>query len=128
MKSIGPFLSIGCIAALTHQLVVIVLVEATVVVPSFANPLGFGVAWLLSYVGHRKFTFRSNLSHWQAAPRFFCVSLFSLFCNQVIFVLLLTFTPLHYTISLFITLAAVSVLTYLLSAKWAFYSKEVEQK
>jgi putative flippase GtrA len=122
VKTVAPFLIVGTLAAAIHQIVVVGLVELTTMVPAYANPIGFLLAWLVSYTGHRRYTFKSDAPHLHAMPRFFAISVFSLMCNQGGYVLLLNYTPLHYWIALFITLVVVAAMTYVLSAKLAFGS------
>jgi putative flippase GtrA len=120
VRSLGPFLVVGGAAALVHQVVVIALVETSLVAPSAANVPGFLTAWLVSYVGHRRFTFRSNAPHARSAPRFFAISLTAFFVNQAMYMTLLKATPLHYAVALFLTLLTVAAGTFVLSRSWAF--------
>lgn len=122
MKNLGPFLIVGATAAGVHQTVVMAIVEIGLMRPAPANIFGFCTAWLVSYFGHRKFTFRSTRAHREAAPRFLLVSLLAFAANQAIFVTLLQYTALHYAVALFLTLVAVASGTYVLSSRWAFTS------
>tara|TARA_A100001037_G_scaffold131137_2_gene118894 strand:- start:37866 stop:38246 length:381 start_codon:yes stop_codon:yes gene_type:complete len=124
MRRVAPFLLVGCCAALVHQLVVIALVESGLLSPQVANVPGFGAAWVVSYLGHRNLTFRSDAPHWQAAPRFLAVSIFSFATNQSLFMALLNFAGVQYIVALLITQVVVAVGTYVLSAVWAFRSAD----
>lgn len=120
MRGVPAFLMVGATAAAVHQLVVVALTEAGGVPPAWSNLPGFAVAWVVSYLGHRRFTFASTRPHREAAPRFLAVALLAFACNQGLFVALLRFTSLHYAIALFLTLATVAAGTYVLSGRWAF--------
>ena len=127
MKSAAPFLLVGTIAAAVHQLVVIVLVETGILGPAYGNVPAFILAWFVSYFGHRVFTFRSDRPHMEAAPRFLVVSLCAFLSNQLIFVVLLEFTSIHYAAALFLTLLLVAAGTYLFSARWAFHDAACQE-
>lgn len=120
MTGVPAFLVVGAAAAAVHQLVVVVLTEAGLLEPAWANLPGFAIAWFVSYFGHRRYTFASRRPHLQAAPRFLLVALLAFASNQALFVGLMRFTQLHYALALFLTLATVAVGTYVLSGRWAF--------
>lgn len=119
-RSVWRFLLVGGTAAAVHEAVVLALVEAGWLLPWQANLPAFALAWCVSYTGHRSLTFASDRPHREALPRFLGVSLLGLALNQALYVALLRWTPLHYAVALFITLAAVAVLTYVLARAWAF--------
>ena len=120
MRSVTSFLLVGVSATAVHHLVVIVLVESSLLPPAVANVPGFATAWWVSYLGHRRFTFRSTRPHREVAPRFLAVALLAFAANQGMFVALLSFTRLHYVLALPLTLATVAAGTYVLSRRWAF--------
>lgn len=122
MKSVPPFLFVGGTAAAVHQMTVIGIVESGLLTPAWANLPAFMVAWIVSYLGHRTFTFRSTRPHREAAPRFLAISILAFLVNQAFFVVLLRFSSLHYAVALFMVLVTVAVLTYVLSRYWAFSS------
>lgn len=111
----------GATAAITHLFVVLWLVEGAGLAPLRANVAGFGLAFIVSYAGHRHFTFAGcDSPHHQALPRFLLVALAGLLLNQGAFALLLSFTSLPYPLALVLVLAAVAVLTFVLGRHWAF--------
>lgn len=111
----------GAAAATTHLLLVLWLVEGAGLAPLRANVAGFGLAFLVSYSGHRHFTFAGCGSpHHQALPRFLMVALAGLLLNQGLFAVLLSLTPLPYPLALVLVLAVVAALTFVLGRHWAF--------
>lgn len=89
--------------------------------PLAANVFAFLVAFQVSYWGHRQWTFTArDLRHRKTLPRFILVSASSFALNEALYFLLLRYTALDYRTALFIVLAVVSILTYLLSRQWAF--------
>jgi putative flippase GtrA len=114
------FVVVGATAAAVHQLVVAGAVELAGLSPGWANLPGFMVAWVVSYLGQRRYTFRSSLPHRHAAPRFLLVSSLSFVANQGLFLLLLLVPWLHYAVALFVTQLVVAVGTYTAVRLWAF--------
>jgi putative flippase GtrA len=125
-RQLAAFLVIGAAAAATHWGAVLLLVEGGGVSPLRANVAGFGLAFLLSYGGHRRWTFAAMAPpHRVALPRFLLVALSGLLLNQALFALLLARTALPYPLALLLVLLAVAVLTFLLARCWAFATRPV---
>ncbi|QEW08093.1 GtrA family protein [Nitrincola iocasae] len=120
LAQVSRFIGVGVTALIVHWLVVRLLVPLGLV-PLLANVFGFVVAFNVSYFGHRKLTFKAEeLSHSRTLPRFATVALSSFAVNEILYALLLTFTPLRYDLALLIVLGVVAVMTYLFSRFWAF--------
>lgn len=120
LAQVSRFIGVGVTALIVHWLVVRLLVPLGLV-PLLANVFGFVVAFNVSYFGHRKLTFKAEeLSHSRTLPRFATVALGSFAVNEILYALLLTFTPLRYDLALLIVLGVVAVMTYLFSRFWAF--------
>lgn len=114
------FLLTGAMAALTHLLVVVLLVEAGMLAPLIANAGGFAIAFFVSYAGHHRFTFAAlECPHRQGLPRFLLVACSGFLLNESLFALLLR-ARWPYPAALLVALLAVAVLTFLLSRYWAF--------
>lgn len=120
-RQLAAFLATGSCAAATHWGSVLLLVEAGGLAPLHANVAGFALAFLVSYGGHRRWTFAATgLAHRVALPRFLLVAVAGLGLNQSLFALLLAATPMSYPLALLLVLAAVATFTFLLSRHWAF--------
>jgi len=114
------FLIVGTAAAAVHWLVVFFAVRAGMT-PLAANPLGWFVAFWLSWSGHRLLTFRSSdAAMRQSLPRFALISLAGFGINQVAYATLLHGAGLRYDLALALVLVAVAVLTWFASGRWAF--------
>jgi putative flippase GtrA len=120
-RRVGWFIVVGCTAAAVHFAVVVALVSLTGWPPLVANVIGWLVAFCVSFSGHWHLTFPSSGAPLaRAAGRFLLVSLTAFVANESLYALLLRLTTLRYDVLLFIVLLAVAVMTYLLSARWAF--------
>jgi putative flippase GtrA len=120
MRSPAIFLVVGLAATALHLAIVALLVESGAMGPAPANVFGFAGAWVLSYVGHARWTFRSTRAHREALPRFLAVSLLGLALGQGVYMLLLRLDTQHYLVWLGLTQAVVALGTYLLGRRWAF--------
>ena len=121
IEQLFRFLIVGCSAVGVHWTVVAALVPTFAMHPLLANPLASLTAFQVSYWGHRLFTFQAgSLRHSQTLPRFIAVACTSFAINETLYFLLLRYTKLDYRIALFLVLAAVASLTFVLSRQWAF--------
>lgn len=120
-QQILKFGVIGTFAAAVHLGVVALLVTFSMH-PLLANIFGFMIAFNVSYLGHRFWTFdnKSRLSHAASATRFWGIAVSSFAINESLFFLFLSYTPLPYLVSLFLVLLMVTPITFLLSRSWAF--------
>jgi putative flippase GtrA len=122
MRQIAIFVAVGCAAALTHLGVVALAVELTGLAPLAANVIGFGVAFLVSFGGHARWTFPISPERFATArSRFFAVAFTGFVLNQAAYAEALhLFGPRYYLPVLAAVLLGVAVSTFLLSKLWAF--------
>jgi putative flippase GtrA len=115
------FIIVGSCAAGVHFCLVLLQVQCFAVVPLLANILAFLVSFLVSYCGHRFWTFAdTTLQHAQSLPRFFLVASSSFALNEAMYFLLLRYTALPYWLSLGIVLMVVAAITFTGGRVWAF--------
>jgi putative flippase GtrA len=122
------FCAVGGTAAAVHEVIVIICVEYFGLLALQGNVVGFMCAFIVSYLGHSRFTFAnisaSNITshsvHRTALPRFFAVAFISFMLNQTLFAALLYWRVLPYEMALFIVLLSVATLTFVLSKFWVF--------
>ena len=120
-SEIARFVIVGTSAAAVHFCCVLFQVEILHWQPLLANVLAFLVAFIVSYSGHRFWTFADiTLDHAQSLPRFFLIASTSFALNEVMYYCLLKYTPLPYWLSLGIVLLLVAVLTFVSGRLWAF--------
>lgn len=116
---VATFGLVGVVATIVHYAVALSL---TRVMPlAFANPLGFAVAFCVSYFGHLRYTFRiagEQSNHRSRLPRFLVVALLGFLVGQTIIVL--PFHSLPDWLSLLLAVTAAPVTTFIASKLWVF--------
>lgn len=120
----GRFALVGLGATMVHVLVYAATIELLALPPLLANALGFAAGVNLSFVGHRRWTFRSEApaAGRRSLFRFWAVALFGLTLNTG-FVQLVTGTlMLNYVWSIPLIAGVTPLLTFTLSRSWAFRS------
>ena len=121
IREVSWFIAVGCAAAFTHWSVAVLCVERIAMRPLLANAVGWIIAFLVSFTGHYRLTFRRAAQPvGRAARRFFTISAISFFVNEASYSLLLRTTGIRYDVLLALILIAVAVLTFLASRLWAF--------
>lgn len=119
MRSGFWFLVVGASAAAVHMGVF--LIAAPLMWPELANAVGFCVAFVVSFAGHRFLSFTdAHTTLWQSLRRFAVTALAGFAANEVMFVALLRGLDLPSWLALFFALVFASVQTFLLSRFWAF--------
>ncbi|MFZ1427239.1 MAG: GtrA family protein [Geminicoccaceae bacterium] len=118
----GRFALVGLGATIVHVLVYAATIEWLALPPLLANALGFATGVNLSFVGHRRWTFRTEApaASRRSLFRFWAVALIGLALNTA-FVQIVTGTlMLHYIWSIPLIAGVTPVLTFTLSRSWAF--------
>ena len=118
---LARFVAVGCAAAAVHLGVVMLVVENHLAPPLLANIVGWLVAFVVSFAGQHRLTFRDRSAPMlRAARRFFAISAAGFATNEAAYGLLLHVSAIRYDVALAIVLVAVAVMTYVLSSRWAF--------
>ncbi len=118
------FIAVGASAALVHYVVAVTINQFSIVTAGVANVIGFGIAFPVSYFGHRLLSFaQQQTSHQQTLPRFLLVASGGFFANQLLLLLCLQYTNLPFWLALGLVMIIIAVTTYLLSRYWAFKAK-----
>lgn len=113
------FLAVGATAALTH-LAVFSLTQPHLW-PELANACGFGIAFLVSFGGHRLLSFRdANTTVAQSFQRFAVTALAGFAVNEGVFVLLFRLAGWPALAALLAALLVAAGQTFFLSRFWAF--------
>jgi putative flippase GtrA len=116
------FVLVGASAALTHMAVfTVVLLLVPTLWPEIANVVGFLVAFLVSFVGHRRLSFQdSGTSVMQSFVRFAATAVAGFATNETVFILLFRLLGLPAWVALISGIVVSAVQTFVLSRFWAF--------
>lgn len=120
-RRLARFIAVGCLAATVHWMVVVTLVDQWKWHPLVANVIGWLVAFVVSFTGHHRLTFKGHgAAPGPAALRFFMVSALGFVVNECAYALLLQWSGHRYAIVLAAVLIGVAGVTYLLGRHWVF--------
>jgi putative flippase GtrA len=116
---------VGLSASVVNFVIVIFLVELFHMYPLLANLFAFFTAFMVSYIGHRYWTFAHKDHRFvKCMPRFFITALLSLTVSEGLYYLVLRY-KVSYEIGLLLVIAIVACLSFTLSKFWAFRVKQV---
>ena len=111
---------VGIAASCVHFGIVVAFVQTHRLQPLSANAIAFCFAFQVSYWGHRCFTFSSQANHFKAVSKLITVSVGTFAANQGLFYLLFKIVGLQYALALFIVLATLPILTFIINKYWVF--------
>jgi putative flippase GtrA len=112
---------VGSCAAAVNILIVIWSVQNFGVQPLLANIFAFLVAFNISYIGHRYWSFaNATLQHRTSVPRFLLIAVTSFALNEGLFYIFLSLLDWYYVWALLLTLLIVPLFTFVFSKIWAF--------
>jgi len=115
------FGSVGSCAAAVNMLMVIWLVTGFNIHPLLANIFAFLIAFNISYIGHRHWSFAGTKRlHRSSIPRFLSVAVISFILNEGLFYIFLSLFHWYYIWALLLVLLIVPIFTFLCSKFWAF--------
>ena len=116
------FVLVGASAALTHMVVfTLVLFLVPTLWPEIANVAGFLVAFLVSFVGHRRLSFQdAGTSLLQSFMRFAATAVAGFVTNEAVFIALFRVFGLPTWLALIGGIVVSAVQTFVLSRFWAF--------
>ena len=118
---LARFVIVGCFATAVHWLTVFWAENwFSTLHLNVSNVIGFLLAFPVSYLGQRWYTFHSRVGHAQAAWRYLTSQLIGLGLNSlVVFVLVVTFDQ-ERLLFVIVGTAAAAVAVFLLSRFWVF--------
>jgi len=89
--------------------------------PELANALGFVIAFLVSFAGHRRLSFQdAGTSLMTSLRRFSVTALAGFACNELVFMLLLRVFAWPALLALALALVVAAGQTFVFSRFWAF--------
>jgi putative flippase GtrA len=116
------FFVVGTSAALVHFLACLILVDTVGLTPPPANMVSFLIAFVISFLGHRHWTYRAytTTSYMTSMKRFFAVACGGFCLNNALFYGFYQFLDMHYLVALTVVLILVAFITFFASRLWAF--------
>lgn len=112
---------IGGLAAIVYFTVVIVLVEIAYFQPLIANLCGFFSGFLISFLGHRFWTFsETSRTVRDSLHCFFLIATFNFVGNQTLYYFLFAKLHMQYIFALVLVLGFMALITFCLSKWWVF--------
>jgi putative flippase GtrA len=120
------FALVGCVAAVGHYGVLILLSERAGVSPVPASGAGFTVGAAISYLLNYQLVFRSDKDHMPTSAKFLTVALLGLVLNSVIMALLTEGVDLHYLPAQITATILVMVWSYFGNRGWTFATDKPE--
>lgn len=116
------FIAVGTTAAAVHWGVVRAAVESMGLAPLSANVLGWMIAFVVSFSGHRLWTFgaTTGVGTGQSLWRFALVSGVGFAVNEACYAAVLRAGGLRYDVALGVVLVGLAVGTFVVSRLWVF--------
>jgi putative flippase GtrA len=123
------FAAVGIAAALTHLSVAALLLHSLMKGPGTApvlaaNAAAFIVAFLVSYSGQRRWTFRSSAAHARLLPRYLLVAAAGLGVNEAVVATGMRAFGLPALLAIALAIVCVAWLTLQASQYWVFAQHE----
>lgn len=117
---IARFGLVGIAATLVHAAILSLLIEWLALPVQLANISAFVVAFLVSYLGHHRWTFASDAGHKEAASKFLLTAIIGFIANVMIMELVVVQLGYHYLIGFLCVVFSVPPATYVISRLWIF--------
>lgn len=114
------FAAVGGIATITHAAIAFAAHQYLNHPPLLANLIGYAFAFLISYYGNSKITFKKRIMNGRQFSRFMAVSLVILAMNQATVFVLVTILTLSFTVALIPIVMLVPLFSFAASKLWAF--------
>lgn len=120
VRSVATFVVVGGVTTAVHICAGLLAHHLAGLEPFGANLLAWCVAFLVSYAGHKTYSFRSPGKVRRSMPKFFALSLTNLILNQLIVYTVSTSAGHPYWVSLVAMVAVVPAFTYFMGRMWVF--------
>ena len=115
------FSTVGAVATVTHIGIAMVLVAAAGANPTVGAMIGFAAAFLMSYLGHFRFTFAVSGRHRDYLLKFAASSLASFFLSTGAVWVATAILGIDYKPALIALAIIVPVCNYLVNRFWVFF-------
>ncbi|RJG03404.1 GtrA family protein [Noviherbaspirillum sedimenti] len=116
------FLGVGCISAIGHYGLLILLVQVAGVAAVPASSAGALLGAWINYSLNYRFTFRSSKRHAESVSKFAVVALIGLLLNTLFMWIGVDRLGLHYLLSQVLTTGLVMVWSFVANRFWTFHA------
>ncbi len=120
VKQFVSFLGVGSIATSVHYALLIGLVELLSASPVYASVAGALAGAIVAYFLNKNITFKSDLPHKTALPKFLFVALISAVGNYVFMWLFVDVFSIYYLFAQVVTTILLIAVTFGLNKLWSF--------
>lgn len=121
VQEVTKFGCVGLLGTAVNFLVVAYLVEQFGFAPLIANIAAFLVAFQVSFVGHKFWTFNAcEQAIFATMLKFFAVGVLGFVLNEALYAVFLQKLHIHYLMSLLLVLLIVPPITFVCGKFWAF--------
>ena len=120
IRELSRFAGVGAAATLLHVLVALLCSVGFGFQPQAANGMGFLAAVTLSYFGHGKLTFSTQLEHRFHAPRFIATSGLGLVLSSAITQVVVVWLGAPFAWAMAVVAVVVPAATFLICKYWVF--------
>lgn len=125
LRQLLVFGMVGVVATITHYLVALACHELLDVNLYGANLAGYGTAVAVSYVGHGRLTFQTELNQ-SVLQRFLVVSLAAFFASEGLLAALEAGLQLPHRVSLAVVVMIIPAISFVLNKLWVYRVTHVD--
>jgi putative flippase GtrA len=116
---VARFALIGIVSTLTYGASMLGFLQFTTINAIVANPLASLIAFIVSFMGHRYFTFRTGANWWAELGKFTPVALAQLVASQSI-VTVTTLENWNPMIATVVVMFVIPISSYIVNKLWVF--------
>ncbi|MBS0309050.1 MAG: GtrA family protein [Proteobacteria bacterium] len=117
------FAGVGCVSAIGHYGLLILLVHGAGVAAVPASSAGALLGALINYSLNYRFTFQSNKKHTESVGKFALVAVIGLLLNTLLMWIGVDLLHLYYLLSQILTTGLVMVWSFLGNRFWTFHAR-----
>lgn len=125
LRQFVRFTGVGCISAIGHYGLLILLVQVAGVDAVAASAAGALLGAVINYTLNYHFTFRSSKAHHESASKFVVVAALGLGLNTLFMWFFVGLLAMHYLPAQVVTTGLVLIWSFLANRFWTFHEKAV---
>ncbi|OQA33836.1 MAG: GtrA-like protein [Betaproteobacteria bacterium ADurb.Bin341] len=123
LRQFFRFSGVGCVSAVAHYGLLILLVQVAGVDAVIASAAGALLGAVVNYALNYRFTFRSNKAHHESVRKFVVVALVGLGLNTLLMWVLVDGLRAHYLLAQVLTTGLVLIWSFSGNRFWTFHER-----